>query len=95
MLFTVPSSGGFKRKPYSPLVFKILTKVQKTRKLESIHELHFVEWKNEGRKPDKISSLRRLEFMPINLDKKCCSRIPSQVRKAVFFCRRAPTAVLL
>jgi hypothetical protein len=27
-----------------------------------------VEWKNEGRKPDKDSSLRRLEFMHRNLD---------------------------
>jgi hypothetical protein len=28
----------------------------------------FVERKNEVRKPDKNSSLRRLEFMPRNLD---------------------------
>jgi hypothetical protein len=35
---------------------------------KSIHEKHFVERKNEGRKPDKNPSLRRLEFMPRNLD---------------------------
>jgi hypothetical protein len=40
MLFTVPTTGGFYRKPYSTLR------------------------KNEGRKPDKNSRLRRLEFIP-------------------------------
>jgi len=34
MLFTVSSTGGFYRKPYSVLVLKI----RETRKLESIHE---------------------------------------------------------
>jgi hypothetical protein len=29
---------------------------------------NIVERKNEGRKPDKNSSLRRLEFMPRNLE---------------------------
>ncbi len=43
-------------------------KFHNTRKLESIHEQHFLEQKNEGRKSDKNSSLRRLEFMPRNLD---------------------------
>jgi hypothetical protein len=44
-------------------------KIPETRKLVSFHETHFVERKNEGRKPDEISSLRRLEFMPrINLN---------------------------
>jgi hypothetical protein len=78
--------SGFKN-PYKNLRNK------KTR--GCILELHFVEWKNEGKKPDKISSLRRLKFMPRNLDKKCYSRIPFQVRKAVFLCRGAQTAVLL
>jgi hypothetical protein len=36
-----------------------------------------IEWKNVGRKPDKNSSLRRLEFRHRNIDKKCRSRIPS------------------
>jgi hypothetical protein len=31
-----------------------------TRKLESIHKCHLLERKNEGRKPDKNSSLERL-----------------------------------
>jgi ribosomal protein S21 len=44
-------------------------KIRKTRKLKSIHEYHFVERKNEGRKPDKKSSQRRLKFMPRNLDR--------------------------
>ncbi len=52
--------SGFKN-PYK--------KIRETRKLESIHEKHFVERKNEGRKPDiENSSLKRLEFMPRNLD---------------------------
>jgi hypothetical protein len=63
MLFTVLSTGGFYRKPYS--TYK---KIRETGKLKSIHKKHFVERKNEGRKPDKNSSLRRLEFMPRNLN---------------------------
>jgi hypothetical protein len=58
------SPDGFYGKPYSTLVQKI----RETRRLESIHEQPFVEWKNESRKPDKNSSMRRLEFMPRNLD---------------------------
>ncbi len=38
-----------------------------TRKLESIHKQHFVERKNEGRKPDKNWSLTSFEFMPRNI----------------------------
>jgi hypothetical protein len=69
LLFTVLSTGGFKKKKtILCLILKILTKNSKTRKLESIHELHFVEWKNDGRKPDKNKSLRRLEFLSRNLD---------------------------
>jgi hypothetical protein len=40
-IFTVSSIGGFYRKPYSTLVFKILNSYKKsagTRKLEPIHE---------------------------------------------------------
>jgi hypothetical protein len=54
-----------------------MQKIRETIKLESIHEWHFVERENEGRMPDKNSSLRRLEFMPRNIDQKCRSRIPS------------------
>jgi hypothetical protein len=43
-------------------------KIHETTKFESIHELHFAERKNEGRKPDKNSSLRRVELLPRNLD---------------------------
>jgi hypothetical protein len=51
MLFTVPSTGGLLRKPYSALVLKIHTqKIRETRKLECSHVQHSVEWKNEGRK---------------------------------------------
>jgi hypothetical protein len=38
------------------------------KKIESIHEKHFVEEKHEGRKPNKNSSRRRLEFMDRNID---------------------------
>jgi hypothetical protein len=63
------STCGFYRKPYSTLVLKIHTKeIREKGNLESIHEKHFVERKNEGRKPDKNWRLRRLEFMPKNLD---------------------------
>jgi hypothetical protein len=56
---TVPCSGF--NNPYK--------KIRETRKLESIHNsTYIVEWKNGGRKPDKNSSLRRLEFMSRNLD---------------------------
>ncbi len=44
--------------------------------------MHLVERKTEGRKPDKNASLRRLEFMPRNLEKKFRLRIPSQERDA-------------
>jgi hypothetical protein len=65
VLFTVSPTGGFYRKPYSTLVLNIHTKKStKQKELESLHEKHFVERKNEGRKPDKNSSLRRLEFVP-------------------------------
>jgi hypothetical protein len=58
MLFTVPYWRILKKTiPFSGFK-KVLT-----RKLEYIHELHFVERKEEGRKQDKNSSLRRLEFM--------------------------------
>jgi hypothetical protein len=39
-------------------------------------EYHFVEQEHEGRKPGKNSRLRRLEFMPGNLDFKCRSKNP-------------------
>jgi hypothetical protein len=55
MLFTVSSTGGFQRKPGSTLVLIIPTKNLRTKKLESLHEQHSVEQKNEGRKPDKNS----------------------------------------
>jgi hypothetical protein len=38
MLFTDTSTGGFYGKPYSSPVLKILTKILRTRKLDSIHE---------------------------------------------------------
>jgi hypothetical protein len=51
--------SGFKN-PYK--------KIRETRKLESIHRWLFVEGKNEGGKPDKNSSQRRLEFIKRYLD---------------------------
>ncbi len=51
--------SGFKN-PYK--------KISETRKLESVHEKHFVERKNEGRKTRQKLSVRRLKFMPRNVD---------------------------
>jgi hypothetical protein len=57
----------FYRKPFSTLVFKIRKNLRK-KTLEPILEYHIVEQKNEGRKLDNNSSLRRLKFMPQKLD---------------------------
>ena len=54
--------------PEKEYISGIFVAVRKTRKLESFHEKHFVERKNEGRKPDKNLCLRRLEFMLRNFD---------------------------
>jgi hypothetical protein len=43
-------------------------KIRETRKLETIHDYYFVEWKNEDRKTRQNLSLRKLKFMPRNLD---------------------------
>jgi hypothetical protein len=55
MVLTVPSTGGFSRKQYSSPVLKICVKNPRNKK-------------NEGRKPDKKSSLKRIKFMPRNVD---------------------------
>jgi hypothetical protein len=49
------------------LVLKILTK-NLLNKEKNKKKFNFVEQENESRKPDKNSGLRRLEFMPGNLD---------------------------
>jgi hypothetical protein len=78
MPFTVHSTGEFQRKTYSSLVLKKLTKKSAKQENSSLFmNDNFVERKNKGRKPDNNMSLRRLEFMPRNLDEKCRSRIPS------------------
>ncbi len=73
------STSGFSKKTrrYQLWFKKCIQTIRWTRKLESIRGEHFVQSKDEGRKPDKNSSLRRLEFKPKNLDNKCRSRIPS------------------
>jgi hypothetical protein len=64
-----PFTGGFcKRKPYSTLVLIILTKNSAKQENLSLFMSSIVERKKERRKPDKNSSLRRLEFMPIKND---------------------------
>jgi hypothetical protein len=74
MLFSIHSPFYWrilKKTIPSSLVLIILTKkIREKRKLESLHEKHFVKQKNEGRKPDKNLSQRRLEFMPRNLGQK-------------------------
>jgi hypothetical protein len=41
------------KKTYSSLDLKSLQKIRETRKLESTHEYHFVDQKNEDRNPTK------------------------------------------
>ncbi len=55
----------------------LIQKIRETRKFKSIHKWHFIEQKNEGRKSDNNSNLRRIDFMPRNLDYKFSSRIQS------------------
>ncbi len=48
-----PSTGGFLKRPYSPVFPKIFTKkIYEKRILGSIHEKRVLERKNEGTKPD-------------------------------------------
>jgi hypothetical protein len=48
--------------------FKILEKNPRNKKTQVYSRIVFLKRKNEGRKPDKNSSLKRLEFMPKKLD---------------------------
>jgi hypothetical protein len=72
MLFTVFLLADFKRKLDSTLFFVVkihtIQKIRESRKLESTSEQYLVERKNEGRKPDNSLSLKRLKFMPRNLE---------------------------
>jgi hypothetical protein len=68
LLHAIHSDGGIRRKAYSTVVLKIHTKIHEKRKLMCTLEQHFVERKNEGRKPDKNLSLRVPKFIPRNLD---------------------------
>ncbi len=63
MLFTVPSTGGCQRKTYSSLVLEILSKNPRNKKTRVFSWIAVVKRINEGRKPGKNSSMRRLEFM--------------------------------
>ncbi len=47
--FKVSSTGGFDKKHILYSGFKIHTKFRRTRKLLSIQEFNFVDWKNEDR----------------------------------------------
>jgi hypothetical protein len=51
-------------------------KIRETRKLESNCELHLVEGKVEGRKPDKDSSLRISSLCPETLTKNAVQEFP-------------------
>jgi hypothetical protein len=64
-VFTVPATGGFLKKPLVYSGFINLYK-KETRKLALF--MNSVERKNDGRKQDKNSRMRRLEFMSRNLD---------------------------
>ncbi len=66
-------------KPYSALVLKKhIKKIRETRKLVSTHVQHFVEWKCKMRVEN--SRLRRLEFMPRNLDKNAVQELHLWIR---------------
>jgi hypothetical protein len=68
MLCIVPSPRILKK---TVLFFGFKNQSAEQENSSLIHEEHFVEHKNEGRKPDKNSRLRRLEFMPKNLELIC------------------------
>jgi hypothetical protein len=69
MIYTVPSTGGFLKKTILFSGFRNpYEKSAEISKFESIHKKAFCRLKNAGTKPDKNSSLSRLEFMPKNLD---------------------------
>jgi hypothetical protein len=54
-------------------------KIREIRKLESIHEQCFVGVENQGRKPDKNSSQKRIEFMARKLDKNAAQEFPLRI----------------
>ncbi len=63
------AGADFIKKPYSTLVLKIHAKKNReTRKLESVNEKHFVEWKTRTENQTKTRACRRLELMLRNLD---------------------------
>jgi hypothetical protein len=59
------------------LGLKILLKNPRNKKTRVYSWIAICKTENEGGRADKNSSLRRVEFMPRNLDKKCRSRILS------------------
>jgi hypothetical protein len=59
-----------------------IRKICDRRKLKSFREYHLVEGKNEGRKRDKNSSLRRLAFTHRNLELKDLLKFPSLAKEA-------------
>jgi len=61
----------------------IYKKIGETRKLESFH----VERENEGRKPNKNSSLRRLKFMPGNSTKNVVQEFHLERSSLIFLFR--------
>ncbi len=87
MLFKVPSTGGFKRKPYSSLGFKNpYKKIHETRKLESIHEQHFEAWKSEGRNQIKTR---------VSEDSSLCPETPTKNADQEFHLRVIVTLTLV
>jgi hypothetical protein len=69
------STGGFFRKPISILVLKYIQKKFAKQENSSLFMNSILQ---NGKMRVEKSSLRRIEFMPRNLDKKCRSRIPSR-----------------
>jgi hypothetical protein len=54
MLFTIHSTGGFYRKPYSSLVLKIVSNKSAKQKNSTLLMNIIFRTENDGRKPDKI-----------------------------------------
>jgi hypothetical protein len=68
MSFTVPSTGGFQRKSYPSLVLIPLQKNPQIKKTQVYSWIAFCRTVKWGKETRQKSNLRRLEFMPRNLD---------------------------
>ncbi len=84
-------SGGFNetkfKDPYK--------KIRETRKFESIHQKHFVEQKNKGRKTDKSSRLEDSSLCPETSTKTAIQEFHLRKLQTVISIRRRGVTVLV